>query len=606
MGLKRETVECKWAEEEIRKSEEKCRIVVENANEGIVVVQDGMLKFFNPKVMELTHYSQEELSSKPFAELLHPDDREMAIGHHLKRLNREEIPHLFPFRIIDKYGNIRHLEISGVLISWEGRPATLNFISDITERKRMEKELRELIEALVTLVTNAPIGLSLIATDGTYEYVNSKFVEMFGYTLQDVSTGKKWFEKAYPDPEYRQKVIACWIEDLRKGKMSETRPRTFTVTCKDGSKKEIFFRPATLTDGRQLVTYEDITERKRAEQRLREYEARYTHLLDHLPDGVALTRRGRIIRVNPLMAQMFGYPLPKKMRGLFFWDLAPPGSKEIVRQHSTPRSLGPQGRNRFEFQALRKDGSMFPAECTLTVDRIEAPPFVLAIIRDVTERKTYEEQRKLLSERIMTVQERERASIARELHDELGQALTGIKMDMAWIKSHIKGADETVSDRFEALGNLVDTTIESVREMATSLRPSVLDRLGLSAAIEWYAGEFERRTGIECITESESVDFNINSNVAINVYRIFQEALTNIARHAGASRVEVRITQDRGCFTISISDNGRGIPSQGVSGRMSLGIAGMRERAELIKGGLDIQSRKGKGTKVTLYLPTSL
>ena len=141
--------------------------------------------------------------------------------------------------------------------------------------------------------------------------------------------------------------------------------------------------------------------------------------------------------------------------------------------------------------------------------------------------------------------------------------------------------------------------------MATNLRPSALDRLGLDAAIEWYGGDFERRTGIECIIDSEASDFNIGNKTTINAYRIFQEALTNVARHAGASRVNIRIAQDQGYLTISIADNGRGISSQKLSGPMSLGVAGMRERAELVNGRLDIQSRKGKGTKVMAYLPLS-
>jgi PAS domain S-box-containing protein len=347
----------------------------------------------------------------------------------------------------------------------------------------------------------------------------------------------------------------------------------------------------------------DITARKRAEERLKESETRYSHLLDHLPDGVALIQRGRIIIANPPMAQMFGFQSPEKMEGFHVWDLAAPGSKGIMRQRSSLKALRKKAKNRFEFQALRKDGQAFPAEATLSVDRSEPEAFLLTIIRDITERKTYENQRKRLSDRIIMAQERERTLIARELHDELGQALTGIKMDMAWIKSHIKDSDTPVSDRFNALTELIDSTIESVGRMATNLRPSALDRLGLAAAVEWYGEEFERRTGVECIVDSEASDFNLDNKTTINAYRIFQEALTNIARHARASHVGIRIAEDQGYLTISIADNGKGIPSQKLSGVMSLGIAGMRERAELVNGRLDIQSRKGKGTKVIAYLP---
>ncbi|MFQ5841692.1 MAG: PAS domain S-box protein, partial [Thermodesulfobacteriota bacterium] len=358
-------------------------------------------------------------------------------------------------------------------------------------------------------------------------------------------------------------------------------------------------KPATLN------FLNDITERVMAEQRVKEYEARYSHLFDHMLDGMTLTWRGQIITANPSMAQMFGYPSPEKMKGLHMWDLAVPDSKEMIRQQSTLRDLGQQEKRRFEFRAHRKDGRTFPAEITLTVDRGELQPFVLAIIRDVTEREAYEIQRRLLSDRIITAQERERTLIARELHDELGQALTGIKLDMAWIKKHMKGPDEAVSDRFVALGKLIDSSIESVREMASALRPSVLDRLGLDAAIEWYAGEFKRRTGIECMVESGAPDFTINKKTAINAYRIFQEALTNVARHARASRVDVGITRDGGYLALCVSDNGRGNPLKKLLGPGCLGIAGMRERAELVKGRLDIQSQRGKGTRVTAYLPAS-
>ncbi|UCD59084.1 MAG: PAS domain S-box protein, partial [Candidatus Hydrogenedentota bacterium] len=166
------------------------------------------------------------------------------------------------------------------------------FARDITERKRAEEALKESEEKFKTLVANAPIGLSVIAKDGTYEYLNPKFIEMFGYTLEDVPTGKRWFEKAYPDPEYRQEAISCWMENLREAEVGETRPRVFAVACKDRSKKEIFFRPVGLTGGRQLVTYEDITSRKRAEEALKREKQRVQRLAD---EREIVAKIGRIV-----------------------------------------------------------------------------------------------------------------------------------------------------------------------------------------------------------------------------------------------------------------------------------------------------------------------
>ncbi|NVL92298.1 MAG: PAS domain S-box protein [Desulfobacterales bacterium] len=468
---------------------------------------------------------------------------------------------------------------------------------------QLYQELKRQWAFSTTLIDTMSEGLGVLDETGRLEFANRKLLHLLGYSSQE-GMGKHWSSLVHPDDHGLMRAQGSSGKDAR--------PSSYECRLlrKGGTSVPVLISWAPRFDDRGqqkgsvgIVT--DLTERKRAEQRLREYEARYSHLLDHMPDGVALTRRGRIIRVNPPMARMFGYPSPEKIEGLYVWDLAAPVSKEIMRQQSTLRALGQQVENRFEFEALRKDGQAFPAEITLTVDRSEPQPFVLSIIRNVTERKNYENQRKLLSDRIMTAQEKERTLIARELHDELGQALTGIKMDMAWIKNHIEAPDEAISDRFVALGDLIDSTIESVQKMATTLRPSVLDRLGLVAAVEWHANQFERRTGIECIIESEASDFTINSKTAINAYRIFQEALTNVARHAQASRVDVRMAEDRGTLAICISDDGRGIPSKNLSGPMSLGIAGMRERAELVKGSLDIQSQRGKGTRVTAYLPLS-
>jgi PAS domain S-box-containing protein len=141
--------------------------------------------------------------------------------------------------------------------------------SDITERKQAEEELRQAKEQFQALVEESPLGVSVIRKDGRYQYVNPKFVEMFGYTLEDVPTGREWFAKACPDPEYRKQVISCWVTELQRAKRGEGRRQTFTVTCKDSSEKLIYFRPVTLETGDHFVIYEDITERKRMEEELR-------------------------------------------------------------------------------------------------------------------------------------------------------------------------------------------------------------------------------------------------------------------------------------------------------------------------------------------------
>ena len=606
MLLRRDNIA--YTQEMLRKKEESidflAAILKSSPVSVIATDEDAKIIYCNPAVEKLYGYKVEELIGRDPG-MLNAESNAAGIQSEIVKtvrsgrvwrgeiLNRKKNGDLFYilasiYKLADKKGDFM---------------AFVGFHEDITERRRVEEALKESEEKYRTIFENTGTATVIIEEDTTISLANAEFEKLAGYSKEEVEGRKSWTEFVMTDDLERLKEQ----HDARRIDPNAV-PRQHELKFIDrwGNVRDLFLTVDLISGTKKSVaSVLDITESKRAEERLREYEARYRHLLDHMPDGVALIHGKQIVRVNPPMARMFGYPSPGSMEGLSLLDLASPGSGEIVRQQSTQRALGQQGKNRFQFQGLRKDGSTFSAECTLTVDRSEAKAFVLAIIRDVTERKTYEEQRKLLSERIMTVQERERASIARELHDEMGQALTGIKMDMAWIKSHMKCTDEAVLDRFEELGNLVDTTIESVRRMAAALHPSVLDRLGLTAAIEWYAGQFERRGGVECIIESESSDLGIDNNTAINLYRIFQEALTNIARHARASRVDIRIAEDQGCLTICISDNGRGIPSQKLLGPMSLGIAVMRERAELIKGRLDIQSRRGKGTTVTVQVPVS-
>ena len=202
----------------------------------------------------------------------------------------------------------------------------------------------------------------------------------------------------------------------------------------------------------------------------------------------------------------------------------------------------------------------------------------------------------------MANQEKERSAIARELHDELGQVLTALRMDSVWLHDHMKETNTKAAQRALTMCDLIDKTIEEVRGMAIRLRPGVLDDLGLVDALEWYTTDFERRTGITCIFEHVNVPA-INDSVSTAAYRITQEALTNVARHAFASRVEVILQTKEGILTLAAVDNGRGFNTSKLSETEALGVAGMRERAGLVGGVLEVQSQLGDGTRVNFRVP---
>jgi signal transduction histidine kinase len=234
---------------------------------------------------------------------------------------------------------------------------------------------------------------------------------------------------------------------------------------------------------------------------------------------------------------------------------------------------------------------------------------------NVTSRREAEEdlrrsQRQLsdLSAHVEWAREEERRTISREIHDELGQALTALKMDLALLSSRVREggsgiASEALGERLRGMSDLTEETIERVRRLARELRPGVLDDLGLEAALEWQAQDFEARTGIACRVHSRLGDEKLPRPLATAFFRTFQEALTNVARHAQAQRVEVALhrTQDR--LTLEVSDDGRGISEEAVAGAKSLGLVGMRERARRLGGQFAISGAVGRGTTVTLSVP---
>jgi PAS domain S-box-containing protein len=224
------------------------------------------------------------------------------------------------------------------------------------------------------------------------------------------------------------------------------------------------------------------------------------------------------------------------------------------------------------------------------------------ISTDITVLKAAQEQLRRLSGSIMINQEKERGIIARELHDELGQLLTALRMEAVWLQHRLKNSDIKGAERAGAMCALIDTTIEEVRAMALRLRPGVLDDLGLVDALEWYTSEFERRAQIPCIFTHDGGQ-DVNETVATAAYRIAQEALTNVARHAEAGRAEVALRLDDGTLELVVSDDGCGFDPTVLSDSQTLGLAGMHERAALVGGTLTVTSRLGNGTVLKLRVP---
>jgi two-component system sensor histidine kinase UhpB len=239
-------------------------------------------------------------------------------------------------------------------------------------------------------------------------------------------------------------------------------------------------------------------------------------------------------------------------------------------------------------------------------------PATLGVAIDISERKRQEEQLRnlmgllhVLAGRLQSVREEEKTRLAREMHDQIGQTLTAIKIDLGRVLREIESCGRPALSAAHSISKLIDQAILDVRRMATDLRPGVLNAAGLPAALEWSANDFQARTGIKCHVVIQAECIRLEMDRATAVFRIFQEALTNVARHSGASELYVRLCRRHGRTVLEVRDNGVGIPPGVAAGNDALGILGMRERALALGGQFQIVGRRRQGTTVTLSIPSS-
>jgi signal transduction histidine kinase len=219
------------------------------------------------------------------------------------------------------------------------------------------------------------------------------------------------------------------------------------------------------------------------------------------------------------------------------------------------------------------------------------------------ELKESHRQLRELSSYLENIREEERKHISREIHDELGQQLTLLKMDLLQMSKKLKPEEQEMIEKMKQADQLLAETMRSVRKIATQLRPSILDNLGLVSALEWQSREFEKNFGIRCVFESLLAEPEFTTKQSNALFRIYQEALTNIARHAHATKVDAVLSQDEHRIVLEIRDNGNGFRMEDMAGKKTLGLKGMRERTLMIDGDFHIESAPGKGTYIHLSIP---
>ncbi len=486
------------------------------------------------------------------------------------------------------------------------------------ERKRSEDALRRSEDRNRLIIDTIPTMAWSVRPDGVVDFLNQRWVDYTGLSLEQYVE-----EPTRPiHPEDVSRVIEKWLADIARGEPYEAEMR---LQGTGGEYRWFLIRTAPLRDeqGKLIKWYGmsvDIEDRKRTEEALREAEQKYREIFENAGEGIfQSTPEGRYIAANPALARMYGFGSPEEMiRSL--QDISRQVYVDPTRREEFRRQLKEQGAVRgFEHEVFRKDGSRLWISVNARAVRDEqgAIQYYEGTVQDITARKAAEEKLKATSEqlralsaRLQSAREEEGSRIAREIHDELGSSLTSLKWDLEEIDKQLSTPLEPLAlvalrEKFQTPMKLADLAISAIRKIASELRPSVLDDLGLVAAIEWQAQQFQARTGIICDCDCSLEKVELNEEQSTAAFRILQEALTNVLRHAEATRVEIKISRENGYLALSISDNGKGISDSEKSEQQSLGILGMRERAHLIGGEIDIKGFEGKGTVVDLRVPSS-
>ncbi|HEY2986970.1 MAG TPA: GAF domain-containing protein [Candidatus Binatia bacterium] len=354
-------------------------------------------------------------------------------------------------------------------------------------------------------------------------------------------------------------------------------------------------------------------ERQKTEEALRQSEERFKIVARATNDAVwdwnLLTNE---VWWNEGVTTLFRYPVEQVGTQLDWWyrNIHPEDAERIV---SGVRAAIQSGQQTWsdEYRYRCGDGSYaFVIDRGYVIYENGSPTRMIGSMTDITDAKqaraeleSSHERLRALAGHLQAAREEERTRVAREIHDELGQALTGLKMDVAWLRKKLVKDQEPLREKTDSMLALMDQTIQSVRRISTELRPGVLDDLGLAAAIEWQIHEFQNRTGIKCVLASRLDDIRLDHLRSTALFRIFQETLTNIGRHARATKVSIKLERKNRDVSLQVQDNGNGIPKSKLSDRRSLGILGMRERALLLGGEFTINGSRGKGTIVTARIP---
>lgn len=561
--------------------------------------KDGKFLRWNKNFQRITGYTGAEFG------LLHPldffkEEDKKFLADKISQVYTEGETHA-EAELLLKDGSTIPYYFTGMTIKYEGEACLAGVGIDISERVASQKELRKSEEKYRAVVEQASDAIFIVDEKGFFLDVNASAVKLTGYSKEQLL--KLNLTEIYREEDVKRKPLH--FDQLKKG-VSVLTERA--LRKKDGSIIYTEISANMTEQNRFQGIMRDITSRKKAEEALKASEHKYHLLFDEnpLPMWIVSYPDHTFLDVNDAAISAYGYTYKEFLR-IKPEDLY--AEKELFSlSYHEDISKGSATVNMATH--IKKNGQEINVNVFSHGIIYEDKTAILCLVNDVTEKlraeadlqKSHEEMRELASH-LETVREAERTHMAREIHDELGQQLTGLKMDISWLNRRVKSEDEQVMQKMKDTIELIDKTVITVRRIATQLRPSILDDLGLIAAMEWQTEEFEKHSEIKAIFKSNTAHITVTPDVATALFRIFQESLTNVLRHSKASSVETFLSVDNDSVVLNIKDNGIGFKSNDIFNKKTLGLMGMKERVLLIRGTCEINGNTGNGTSVIITVP---
>ena len=596
----------KQTEKALSESELKYRTLVETIPAVVYLASPfnpAELFFVAPQIKDLLGYSPEEwlTTTKNWSRQLHPKDRPRLIKatqHSVKT----GAPFIQEYRLLTRDGHTLWVYDQAYLLKdSSGNPLYFQgIVQDITGRKKIEERYRQVVEYADEAI--------LVIQDDQVKFANPKSEEISGYSIQEQMT-RPFLNFMHPDD--RAMIQEIYLTRL-KGQKSPSRYE-LRFLHKNG---EIRFFRLNL----KLITWEnrpallvfatDMSKSKEAQELLRESQERYRTLIETTDTGfVIINEKGRVMDANLQYVRLTGHHRLKEIigRGVEEWTEENERDKNLAAVRECFRRGFIRGLE-ITYQGPR--GQRTPVEINATLVKGTEGPRIFSLVRDITQRKATElaleasrQQLRDLSEHLHTILEEEKKEISRRIHDDLGQQLTAMKMDMFWLNQRLSPDQPALSEKIKSITRLIDGTIQTIRKISRGLRPPLLEHLGLIATLEWQLKDFQNRSGIKGSLLISPKQFTLDQGDSTLIFRLIQEMLTNIIRHAEAQAVKITLKKTENQVKLIVSDNGLGITPDRINDPRSLGLIGLRERVYARSGTIQIRGFPHRGTKITVEIP---